>query len=487
MLQDSFPNRSVKNSPLFGIEHFLSAVKDSSTRSRQLLIISIFSSLLILMAWVNSLAPEINWYRSRTDVRKSILTHFIFPTTSVDTTFYYAGLKKIYIPPVDSLSKYIEINEELINKNKLTAYQKSAIKELLKNHILRGGIMLKHPRLAPTYGDSFQERLKKYGYIKRAATYIYTHSINDDRLLINFINKLDEAEIEHIDLVRVPILGISFDINYLGTYSGLTLVVMYALLLLSLNREHTNLEILFRRAWDETIHHHFHFYEYVSMLQVLSFPRKLFEPHMNRERYYPMLSICALAFPWMIYLIVVLYDVKTFNVGDEINSLMTYSTLVISLVSFILLSILTGRIVNRWIIMDDLWETQALEFNFEYILESLDEDKDKDFGTVLGSKIEPEHLDKVKYMWYLAVEKIIRKDKTQDEQYCAKAFRKFINNVLKTDYNGKYLKAGIKENEKIDVYWNYLKNWFNENGKKSFPSKFKSSFLKTIQDCVGVT
>jgi hypothetical protein len=57
---------------------------------------------------------------------------------------------------------------------------------------------------------------------------------------------LEKSQVDDVHSVRVPVLGIVFDINFIGAFVGITLVALMGVMLASLSRQH---EILFLCLW----------------------------------------------------------------------------------------------------------------------------------------------------------------------------------------------------------------------------------------------
>lgn len=465
----------------FTAEHFLEAVDDAAQRSRRLLVIIVFTSIIILMALINSFLPKYNWYASKSLIYRDIIQYIYFPSNS--------NLSEIERNSV-TLEKYIFLNEKKYLKH-FNHSDTTKIK-IIGSKYNQFPIKINMPEIAPVYGSSSNKRFSKYRQIGQSIEFAAEHQIVNKEILQNYIDKMDGAEIEHIDLVRVPILGVSFHINYLSFYSGLTLIVLYFLFYFSLKREHINTKIAFRRGWDNIDgikkYHHYYYYEYVSMLQVLSIPRKLFVPQ-KPNTLYNIFSNISIFFPLAVYILVVGYDLISFKIGEESNNTMAYVSISFSIIFFIILTFLSVRVSEKWKGMDEMWENQALEFNFECILEKLKidtiGDENGDFVKYTSCTLEEEDVNLVKYFWYVYLNSFFEKQQKTSASNSLKMFSIFINNLLekkfKYDYenidiNNKYLT--VKEN--ADMYWSELYKWYNGFGRKEISSTFRVEFLNML-------
>lgn len=451
----------------FNIEHFLDIVGDASKRSRQFLLLLIFSGILVLMAVVNSFIPKYNWFASRIQIQKNILKYITFEKN--DSAFH-------------SLSTFIIVNENL-NKSGMDTLESAEFRayliEMDSKYPLLDYFHLYAPKRTPVVKSKIEERKERYTEIGNAINYVKSHNIYNREQVRDFTNKLDESKIEHFDIVRVPILGVSFDVNYLGVYSGMILTVLYFLLYFSLFREYISLKIAFKRGWTDIKHHHYYFYEYVSMLQVLSIPQKLFVPYKKANLFYIWFPYFAILFPTVVFFIVYLYDIKSFWIGYETNAIMTVISMGLSSIFMILILAIDFYIVRLWKKMDSFWNNQAFEFNFEYILECIGEDTEIDLLDFSDGKLGKDDFVRVKLFWCNELE-IFYKSNSGDlsEAKCMKMFGQFINRVLRNEIDNPETYDQII----VDKYWNGLTQWFRRKGRKNAGSAFRNSFCQMVRD-----
>jgi hypothetical protein len=463
--------RANNNFPLT-MDHFLNAVDDAAQRSRRLLSILVFSSIIILMALVNSLPVSVNWYTSKQFLFKNIHQHVYLPE------FIEGKIQKM---DTINFRDYMFQNESIVAHNRLSKSDSDKIVSLSKVYEKFNLNGLYVPKLAPVYGTDLKTRIENYENIGKALKFAAENNISNKEFLQNNLDKLTESRIEHIDMVRVPILGVLFHINYLGFYSGLTISVLYFLFYFSLKREHINTKIAFRSGWEniKSDHHHYYYYEYLSMFQVLTIPKKLFTT--NKTNFiYTAFSSTLMRIPYIIFFFVVLYDYLTISVGYKTNILLTYVILFFN-TAFLFLNYLLGeRVAKFWKKMDMLWEYQSFEFNFECILEKIDQDNPKDFDEFTTCILTPADLQNVKKYWTWEVQNYIKTTKKIQTSTCFKMYRKFINNLLdeKFLFPNEIDEIAIK---KADANWEYLNNWYQNYGKKGTTNSFKREFLAMIE------
>lgn len=457
----------------FTAEHFLEAVDEAAKRSRRLLLILLFTSIIILMALINSIIPEYNWFSSKSILFKNIIQYIELPNSKKEKG------EKVDVVSFDYFMFYNESinNNHILTNSGISKKERDEICEIDEKYS-RYNIMLKSPKIAPIFETEFKDRLDKYRQLGMAIEYVEKHQVLNEGVLQNYIDKMDAAEIEHIDLVRVPILGVSFHINYLSFYSGLTLIVLYFLFYFSLKREHINSEIAFRRGWRnlKDFHHHYYFYEYLSMFQVLSIPRKLFEP--PKENWlHKVFSFISILLPFFVYVGVVMYDFFSRDIGMEANPILTKISIYLSCFFGVIICIISVRAYLFWLEMDKLWNYQALEFNFECILEKLEIDKIHDFTDLTTCTLTKDDEDKVKSFWYETINNFLVRHQSISPNRCYKMYSNFINVLLTKDALQNYQP---KSHENLDKCWNELHQWYVNYGKRGISKFFDIEFLKMV-------
>lgn len=479
------PNKFLKRKEVqkdfpFTAEHFLEAVDEAAKRSRGLLLILIFTSIIILMALVNSLSPDWSWYSSKVQLYEDISQHVYF---SVDSTG---------IPP----KKWIKF-EDLVKDNEKKfrkqgehdSEKQQKVDILLKRYEKFEKVLLIYPTEASIFWDtSFVTRHKIYDRLGKAIQYIYINHISDKEVIDKYIDKLYAAKVEHIELVRVPILGVTFHVNFLGVFSGLTLIVLYALFYFNLRREHINTKIAFRRGWRnaENYHHHYYYYEYLSMFQILSNPKRLFVKRKRTISGYSVFSSAAMYFPLFVYSMLVAYDWNSSWIGHEINDRLTNFTLYFGLFFWVLILLLSILVHLFWRRMDRIWDYQALEFNFECILEKSGIDKDVDLHEYTTCTLTIDDGPHVKAFWYNTLKEFFKSAKRLDERTCFRMYLGFLNQLLEKDgiIKNKIVIDKAKttlSTEELEIYWSGLYNWYSTFGKRAVTSRFRQEFVKAIE------
>lgn len=254
----------------FNLKGFIDEVKSSSKNSRSALISLVLVSFFVFMTLINTSSKKYNWYKDRRELALNVYQNVIFQDELGKTTIKLNNFLKLtenvegHFPRDRAKYKrylnYLNCKPEnntllLIKTNKFQTRKLSRLK---------------------TY-SSFSQRKKIYDEYLKIIKYCNDRAIESRSDIIQHIQEINKNKSENIDVVKVPILGIAFDINYIGFYSGLMILLMIWLLYAAMNREHVNTKITFKKAWSESHFNHFIFYEFMSMSQMLHEPKKLFE------------------------------------------------------------------------------------------------------------------------------------------------------------------------------------------------------------------
>jgi hypothetical protein len=459
----------------FNTERLLKAVEESSKRSRTVLLIMTFSALIVGISLVNSFKPEYNWYSSKLQLHKDILNHFYIPSD-------FSNQRKTD-SIVYNLSDYYKKNEILF-RDKIDSFQLISIcNEADSDITFNSNIYIKSPSISPILISNKNERIKKYRELSIALKYLYDHDINNRESLINLISHMDFEQIEHMDIVKVPILGITFHVNYLGIYSGFLFTVLYVIFYFSLLREKINLKITFKRGWVDLKQHHYYLYEYASMLQVLSIPKKLFTHRKRNNFTFYLFSKVTIFLPFFIFLFVIFYDIYTSDLGNQTNRLMTLLTLSLDITFGVFIFFYLLKAKKQWKDLDELWDMQALEFNLEYIFESIGEDNEEDLIKLFEPKLTKKDLPKIKVLWFQMLENFSSKQKIYNKSETFNFVSDFVRAVFKTDSNS-LCSTVEKENTNYEEQWRPLVEWFNNKGKRNVSSNFQVELHKVIMNLI---
>jgi hypothetical protein len=167
-----------------------------------------------------------------------------------------------------------------------------------------------------------------------------------------YLNSLEQARIESVNVLHIPIFGTTFDVNDLGIISGLAFVVLLFTLRLGLSRELQNLRSAFSAA--HAVHRLKEAYEYLAMGQVMTIPPS---PRARPRRQTlwsraPMLLIWA---PCAVQLMIFADDFATMHIGQVTSAGLTNVALLLGFASVFVILILSfmcwhlsGEIDHEW-------------------------------------------------------------------------------------------------------------------------------------------
>lgn len=191
----------------------------------------------------------------------------------------------------------------------------------------------------------------------------------------HFREQLQEANVrayvENIRFVRVPFVGVAFDVNDLGTIGGVGLILILFVMRYSLSREIKNLNFSFREA--TRLNRFGEFYHSLAMRQVLTVPHMVGE---KRNRLLAVAPQFVHVLPAVIFLLGVAYDYySVYKLGYFKPEYVSF-TLVTETVWLVFILLLSAKCWERQRHIDDIWEKNWKKLNQEtpHVLIQLDPD-----------------------------------------------------------------------------------------------------------------
>jgi uncharacterized membrane protein len=177
------------------------------------------------------------------------------------------------------------------------------------------------------------------------AKYYHIETLDDAK---HFHEHLLDLMAEHVLYVRVPVLGVAFDINDLGVFSGITLMVLLLWCRFALWHERRNLELCREQAKPEDAEAA---YRYLAMRQLLTIPPRLKDP--KDARIWALLVLVLFCLPALIYAVVVGYDLLYSDflpaaIGLYTDLIVEVLCLVVVLVLSLLCMLLLSSIHKTW-------------------------------------------------------------------------------------------------------------------------------------------
>jgi hypothetical protein len=177
-----------------------------------------------------------------------------------------------------------------------------------------------------------------------ARAWFHQRGYQTEAELTDYIRTLEEARTEHILLMQMPFFGITFDVNDLGFFGGISLAILMLMLTFAMSRQHENLYLSLwkvRRVPDvaegaqskaNLIYHT------LAMSQQFSQP-----PSLARWQKSPFgsLSRILLFFPVLVQTYCLWHDYRTYSVGRIVSHDGAAGSLVLQGAAAILITILT--------------------------------------------------------------------------------------------------------------------------------------------------
>lgn len=187
------------------------------------------------------------------------------------------------------------------------------------------------------------------------------------------LQTLGRARVENSLLIRMPILGISFDVNALVVISAAAFLILFFLLFHSLTRERKNLVLIFKLG-DYYDVEDVYLYQLLSMGQVLTVPssideyiRSKAENRIIKPTWYDWLynralralTLTPIIIPLLLWVIIYCIDQKTRDFGNAINGALTDSNFTISVTLAIFMFLMGALCLKEWWEMNQTWRKEA--------------------------------------------------------------------------------------------------------------------------------
>lgn len=467
------------------IEHFINALNDSSQRSRTMLIGIIFTSILSSIALANSMKTDWSWYQSRVAVRKTAIERFVFPD-EIQTDHAESLRRDTCRCPLSyggaagghALHNYASIEEFAYDLEECfkdaEKVPRDTIDSILHTTLHSGSLKSQFPywiRIKPLALDpdrlpGKEERKELYASLVKAAIFVKVTNAQSRTALVSSYDNLIESQYENLSLVRIPILGIAFDINNLSLISSVVFLSLMILLYLSMVRESRNLKTLFTHGGRDDKIDDRRLYELLSMYQVLTVPLKLYSPDKTKDKMTRKLIYGIFWLPFIVLGTIFSYDWHTSEVGASLNPLLTSVTTNVTIFMLLCVLYVAYKISDRQKRIDRQWDNQYYRLNLEKLFNLQPDDVDTGVWTT------PEQ---VKINWANTAEAAMRLTKPGKigETASVKLLERFIDRC----YDDKPDRLESSNNEQVEQYWAYFKTWFDANKQKSTRREFRESLV----------
>jgi hypothetical protein len=358
---------------------YIDAVGDGAARSRGIIALLMTATLVAGLGMFNSLRKEHNWFGSRIDALHQAYPWVVFPEDEMKSDSIPIKVAKAILPThlqQDSLIfnqftwgefKWI-LNEGKVPFDTMEIKMPVHIKYKFPSHCTTGdSLNLEVLRTAQDSGGMFKilSTIQRMNFTSR-----------DE--LDNLVSIYDRARIENSTLIRMPVVGITFDVNWLNFVSSLSFSIILFLLYYNLSRERKNLFLVFRVAELKNIDR-LDFYQMLSMRQVLHIPASVDEfvypdssasqeakweafvrKMSNRMAKLPLYA------PAVVWILILIHDISTFNIGKSINSDLTYIGFIASIICGVFMLFFVGLCWQQWEKIIYIWKQEAKKIERDY-------------------------------------------------------------------------------------------------------------------------
>ncbi len=301
------------------LQQYTDAVKDSTNRTRQILLMMIIASILIFAAFWNS--REGGWSNSRLGKAKA----------SFDI------LERQQAQDIASLlqSKGLTVPAEILARAEV--------------------------KFPPAEGEIYQDAQDLVNRspgksLKQAADNLFW---------------TQKIRTEQVGQIQVPVLGISFDVNDLGLLGGFTLIVLLVWVNYSVWHHSNNLRLTFNFARELSGEKPgnakllYHTYQNLAMRQVLTIPPRAASTKSSEtdrlKVWIRKASKLLYGLPLLVQTTVLAHDWATQGIGGLINRGATRRVLITETVFWVLIATLTFVCFDRWRKTYNTWKAVADE------------------------------------------------------------------------------------------------------------------------------
>jgi hypothetical protein len=371
---------------------YIDAVGDGAARSRGIIGLLMTATLVAGLGLFNSLRTEHNWFSSRLESLHELYGWLAFSDDKEKEYIRFAKEEKDLYLFHDSLLIRRDTVTKMIDTVaffRLNTFSWKGFKAILSHQNIRFDSfeekMPPHLRFKfPAYCmnrdgtiDFVAIRENKSELEKVLMAAQKANAVNREEMT-NLLVMHDRARIENALLVRMPILGISFDVNWLGFISSVAFSIILFLLYYSLSRERKNLFLVFKVAEKRNVDK-LDFYQMLSMRQVLNVPQSIdqyvFETDERKtesrwenwiRKFTNQMGRYPLYTPAVVWILILAHDVSTFSVGLAINSSLTIISFILSLTLGAIMLFFVHRCWLEWSGIIDVWDKQADEIKKRY-------------------------------------------------------------------------------------------------------------------------
>lgn len=358
---------------------YIDAVGDGAARSRGIIAILMTATLVAGLGMFNSLRKEYNWFGSRIDALHQAYPWIVFPEDEMKRDSIPIKVAKAILPT------HLQQDSVILNQFTWTEFKWILEKSDVPYDTMKGGVPVHIKYKFPSNcipGDSLnlevlRQKKTSEGMFKILSTIQRVNFTSRDEL-DNLVSIYDRARIENSTLIRMPVVGITFDVNWLNFVSSLSFSIILFLLYYNLSRERKNLFLVFRVAELKHIDR-LDFYQMLSMRQVLHIPASIDEfvypdssasQEARLEAYVRRLSNwmarLPLYTPALIWILILVHDICTLEIGKSINRLLTNFGFILSLACGVFMLFFLVLCHQQWSKIVNIWKEEAKKIEREH-------------------------------------------------------------------------------------------------------------------------
>ena len=300
----------------FQIDHYVAALREATARVRYILITLTVAIILIFVGFCNS--RENGWFNSRLEVARAAADAWGPDTTDLNTVL--DGLK-------------VEIREVETRRGEGEDSSPSNSYSMTLNT----GLTTEHS--VDSYTD---EEMRE-----RIGRWLNSRHISSRSSIEDLIRVMETSRAENSTVMRIPILGLAFDINDLGLFSGVSFVILKSMLAFGFSRYHEDQFLALwkvRRICEQENRPSQEgsvanlIYHSLAMAQVFSKPPSLARPEGGNGK---SLSKIILIGPIFIQCLIFYLDSETIDVGKTFDNISTTISLATQALCIVLVFFLT--------------------------------------------------------------------------------------------------------------------------------------------------
>jgi hypothetical protein len=263
----------------FEMKAIADACVDSTNRSRFIIIVIIFTSILSFLASWNS-RPD-SYIHGRMQAARYAYNHKVYELTKMDKFSTERlcriwALDKLGCFPVDSINLDDSSSTWVLNNMKSLYYY--GLSQAKKRYNIRvwNENKLDSQTLDPVIErmvlDSLSNSFKQEKVLLDQALTLCKHRMIDDSVRVHeFLQYLERLQAERVLMFQVPIFGALVDVNDLGFFAGIAFMVILLWFRYCLLKEYVNLKTVLEKV-KANKEKFILWYDYLAMRQLLTVP-----------------------------------------------------------------------------------------------------------------------------------------------------------------------------------------------------------------------